>query len=997
MNLFHSLLESNMKTLVTIAVLFCMYSFALAQTGPIAYYPFNGNANDESGNGNNGTVFGATLTQDRYGISDRAYSFDGSSSYISIPNSASLQITGDITVCAWVKTSSPQISKGIIEKYYSGTQHDHGWLLNTFTDGGAMMEGRDGRGGTLTLRSNSSTGFADGLWHFLVGQRSGNIWKVHLDGQLSNSVDAGGIAGSIESGGKITIGAFSNTVPVNGVWYGAIDDIRIYDRALGNSEIDDLFLNRTRVVASADPFPNELHVQPSKVIRIHCSTDIDPSTLSALSIKLNGSQSSFHTFQVSYNPSLRMITINPIHDFFYGERVTVTLTSHILTTNGNPIAPHSFQFTIQSLGGTGEFISSQTLPTGDYPDFVFTADLNGDRIVDIAAANDLSQSITIFMNNGTGSFSQTQVINVGARPYTLAWGDFDQDGDIDIASANAWYDGQLRLFLNDGSGNFSPSTSVPNPGNQHPVATADFDGDGDLDIVLGVWAGHNVHVLTNDGTGHFTIVQTLPAGYACEAIETADIDGDGDMDFVVTNEENTNTLYVYKNNGQGAFEFAGNVSTGTRSFPYAIVQNDIDRDGYVDFLVANTNSNDLAVLKNGGTGSLMLVQSLVVGNNPSSLTVADFDGDGDLDGCVGRGQTITTVLNDGIGGFSISDISTAGSSVRYLASSDFDGDGDIDVASANFASNSISIMFNRNTTMPPTVTCSPNTVAEAREGQCKAPVMFSATATGLPVPEIFYKVGEYVIHPPYEFTTGTTTVTCTATNEAGSASCSFTVTVIDNQPPTITGPSSITVRPTSLAGAIVTYPTPVAEDNCSGVTMQQTTGRPSGAVFPIGVTNNTFVATDASGLTATHSVTVTVLDPYCAANKVNVCHNGHTICISVNALPAHLAHGDLLGTCSLGKNNEVAAQIPDEFRLEQNYPNPFNPATTISYELPFDEHVRLDVYNTLGEKLSTIVDESRVAGYYSEIFNASSLPSGVYFYRLQAGDFVATRRLLLIK
>ncbi len=209
--------------------------------GLVAFYPFNGNANDESGNGNNGTNYGATLTTGRLGSADGAYSFDGSSSYISVPNSSSLKITGDITVCAWVKTSTPQFTKGIIEKYYSGTQNDHGWLLDTYTDGGAMMEGRDGRGGTFTLRSNSSAAFADNQWHFIVGQRSGNIWKVYLDNQLSNSVDAGGTAGSIESGGKMTIGSFSNTTPVNGVWSGAIDGIRIYNRALSDAEIADLY------------------------------------------------------------------------------------------------------------------------------------------------------------------------------------------------------------------------------------------------------------------------------------------------------------------------------------------------------------------------------------------------------------------------------------------------------------------------------------------------------------------------------------------------------------------------------------------------------------------------------------------------------------------------------------------------------------------------------------------------------------------------------------
>ena len=86
-----------------------------------------------------------------------------------------------------------------------------------------------------------------------------------------------------------------------------------------------------------------------------------------------------------------------------------------------------------------------------------------------------------------------------------------------------------------------------------------------------------------------------------------------------------------------------------------------------------------------------------------------------------------------------------------------------------------------------------------------------------------------------------------------------------------------------------------------------------------------------------------------------------------------------------------------EFQLHQNYPNPFNPATTIHYELPSAGHVSLRVYDLLGREIRTLVDERQNAGDHLVMFNAGSLPSGVYFYRLKAGDFVATKRLILLK
>lgn len=89
--------------------------------------------------------------------------------------------------------------------------------------------------------------------------------------------------------------------------------------------------------------------------------------------------------------------------------------------------------------------------------------------------------------------------------------------------------------------------------------------------------------------------------------------------------------------------------------------------------------------------------------------------------------------------------------------------------------------------------------------------------------------------------------------------------------------------------------------------------------------------------------------------------------------------------------------FPDEFILEQNYPNPFNPATIIRYGIPQRTHVNLTVYNSLGQKVATIVNEEQEAQYYETVFDASGLPSGVYVYRMQAGEYVEVKKLLYLK
>ena len=92
-----------------------------------------------------------------------------------------------------------------------------------------------------------------------------------------------------------------------------------------------------------------------------------------------------------------------------------------------------------------------------------------------------------------------------------------------------------------------------------------------------------------------------------------------------------------------------------------------------------------------------------------------------------------------------------------------------------------------------------------------------------------------------------------------------------------------------------------------------------------------------------------------------------------------------------------ASELPKTFALHQNYPNPFNPITTITYELPKSSQVNLSVYDMLGREVSVLVNERRNAGVHEVKFDGSGLASGLYLYRFQAGDFVATKRLLFLK
>jgi len=97
------------------------------------------------------------------------------------------------------------------------------------------------------------------------------------------------------------------------------------------------------------------------------------------------------------------------------------------------------------------------------------------------------------------------------------------------------------------------------------------------------------------------------------------------------------------------------------------------------------------------------------------------------------------------------------------------------------------------------------------------------------------------------------------------------------------------------------------------------------------------------------------------------------------------------------EGNGSSEILPHDFALDQNYPNPFNPTTTISFSLPEAGNVKLDIYNIMGQTVATLVDEYRQAGTHEVIWNANGIASGVYFYRLTAGEFTDTKRMLLLK
>ncbi len=128
----------------------------------------------------------------------------------------------------------------------------------------------------------------------------------------------------------------------------------------------------------------------------------------------------------------------------------------------------------------------------------------------------------------------------------------------------------------------------------------------------------------------------------------------------------------------------------------------------------------------------------------------------------------------------------------------------------------------------------------------------------------------------------------------------------------------------------------------------------------------------------------------CGNNKVAVCHNGKTLCVEITAVPIHLKHGDQLGACvapqvtTNTKKTDAVGQHIDaagNFKIF-HFPDPVSTVAKIQYELPFDGQVSIKVYDIVSRQVATVAEARRKAGYYTTVFDASNLNTGMYYYRI---------------
>lgn len=232
----------------------------------VAHYLLNSNGNDEI-NGNHGTVYGATLVNDRNGNLNGAYQFDGTNDWINIGSTSDLEITGDITVSAWVKTPSswPSVYKDYqiytrnteyVSTIYGVNLYLNDPHLSSRRFGFILKTGSNSWGNDFVT---SSTSLQLNTWYFVVGVREGNLVKIYVNGNLEGT--------DVGSSSPINYGATPNASigqkdNLSASWFkGVIDDVRIYKRALSASDIQTLYTfvgvdENNNLVSNFSIYPN---------------------------------------------------------------------------------------------------------------------------------------------------------------------------------------------------------------------------------------------------------------------------------------------------------------------------------------------------------------------------------------------------------------------------------------------------------------------------------------------------------------------------------------------------------------------------------------------------------------------------------------------------------------------------------------------------------------------------------------------------------------------
>lgn len=587
------------------------------------------------------------------------------------------------------------------------------------------------------------------------------------------------------------------------------------------------------------------------------------------------------------------------------------------------------------------------------------------------------------------SFVDISEVLPGVREAAAAWGDFDNDGDLDFLlcgdSRTAPNSKAMTKIYRNENGKF-----VEHPTGILAVATGsvawgDYDNDNDLDILL---TGNTtpesstptpVSKIYGNRNGNFIEIQARLPGVWGGSASWGDFDNDGDLDIVLSGLRDASVIFakIYRREASGFVPFEQMIP----SILGSVAWGDYDLDGDLDLLMAGRSGNFIItrLLRNevAANQGFVEIQAELHGVFIGSGSWADYDNDGDLDILLNGydGFNYLTVLyQNNRSAFIRSEVFIPGSSGK-AAWGDYDNDGDLDLLLAGTTGDEGGSRVYRN---------------DKTSFVDINPPLLGIGAFGTAV------WGDYDNDRDLDILLAGDT-----SNGAGLALAALiyrNVIAAPNTPPETPGNLSAVV-----SGSSVSFTWDKSQD------LQ--TAQAS-------LTYNLRVGTYPGGQNVVASMANLLTGNRLVPQPGNTGHRNSwalknfapgTYYWSVQAIDHGFAASAFAPEESLRVETSAVAEesadkqnLPTHFALSVNYPNPFNPSTSIQYAITSKVEVRLEVFDHLGRRVRTLIHADQSPGQYTVTWDGRTdkgelLPSGIYFYRLTAGTFVQTKKMLFLK
>jgi PKD repeat protein len=618
-------------------------------------------------------------------------------------------------------------------------------------------------------------------------------------------------------------------------------------------------------------------------------------------------------------------------------------------------------------------------------------DIDGDGDDDLYSTKNY-----LFKNIGSGNFERLNDFQSLSAPQLgngTSWADYDNDGDVDLfLSGNP-----SLVYINDGVGNFEAMDETPlGSGDDNrgwTGAWADYNNDSFVDLVIThpnsfLGLGIPSRFFQNNGDGRFTKIDsfeftTLLKPYTVATWSDYDLDGDVDL-FIGSGPVNFAAVdYLYNNilveTGSANFE-RNNTAPFATDLQDGQVWNwiDYDNDGDLDAFLTNYSSAVNRFYKNNNGTYESLSNALTLSGSYLSNSWGDIDNDGDLDVILTNESSTRVFLNDGNNNFTAGSIFTGPARGNPLG--DYDNDGDLDMFVTGTGTGKAlyeNVSSNGN-----------NWVMFSLEGMVSnksaigAKVKTKATINGNPVWQMrevsaqnnFNGHNSLRVH----FGLGNAATIDSVLIEWPSGQSKIITNVAINTVHNIVEEIPAGYLKTNFRADVILGEEPLTV-KFSDLSVFDPNNPVTNWEWDFD-NNGTVDATDQNP-----SFTYTQVGDYSVKLVV---YNG----ITADTL-LRTDYVSVSPVTSVDGEN----QLPREFSLYQNYPNPFNPSTVIKYSVAEETLVTLNVYNILGTKVATLVNEKKTPGFYELNFGGEKLPSGVYVYRIEAGNFTASKKMLLIK